>query len=144
MIVYQRKILPDTNVGDPGALPPEIANWTDEAELADVRAAIGEDAAAAIGLSGVGFFPVTIPDPPAAIIVSPYDFLELFTSGERIAIRTAAQSSGALADWLDLLNRVDQVHLNDPNTIAGVHALVTAGLLSSDRATHILSGVKPG
>ena len=142
---YQRKQLPDTNIGDPAPLPPEISNW-DDAALADVGAANAE-AAQELGFAGQGFFPVADPPPPppAAPVLSTYDFLNLFTSAERVGILTAAQSNMQVADWLNLLNHVQPpgVHLDDPKTIAGVEALQTAGLIAAGRAAQILANTAP-
>lgn len=72
----------------------------------------------------------------------PLTFLERFTQAERIAIRQAAAgvSSEALqlADWLDMLRAARTVVADDPRTVAGMAALVAAGLLTAGRRDEIL------
>ncbi len=74
---------------------------------------------------------------------SPLEFLERFTQAERITIRQAASgnSQGALelADWLDLLRASMAVIADDSRTVAGMQALVTAGLLTEQRKSEILA-----
>ncbi|MGZ5545085.1 MAG: hypothetical protein ACXWIU_10455 [Limisphaerales bacterium] len=66
-------------------------------------------------------------------------FLERFTPAERVAIRTAAQSSVAIQDYLELVNVSDNIDLTYSTTIAGVQELETAGLIAAGRAAEILS-----
>lgn len=139
MSLYQRKHLADgSNVGPAAPLPARLEGLAPES-LADLSAALDP---CPPELAGDGFFPVA--DPPVLPIESDLGFEELFTAAERIDIRTAAASSGALADWLDLLAKAPGVHLDDPATIAGVNALVGAGLITSARAAQILAGAPPG
>lgn len=74
---------------------------------------------------------------------SPLEFLERFTQSERIAIRQAAAGNTPeamqLADWLDLLRASMSVVSDDARTIAGMQALVDAGLLTAGRRDEILS-----
>jgi hypothetical protein len=137
---YQRKTLPETDVGEPGPLPEELVGLADDS-LADLSAAL---APCPEQFVGQGFFPVAGPTPPApAPILSPYDFLLLFTAAERVAILTAAQTNMQMADWLNMLNHVSFVHLDDPNTISGVEALEAAGLIGAGRAAQILADEAP-
>jgi hypothetical protein len=71
--------------------------------------------------------------------VDPLDFQMRFTADERVAIRTAAQSNGQIADYLGLLTAASSVNLTDPVTMAGVQALETAGLIAQGRAAQILA-----
>lgn len=82
------------------------------------------------------------PTPPS-LAVSQYEFLMLFTTAERVAIRQAATQEPALADWLDLLNRVDLVHLDDAQTIDAVTVLTQAGLLAAGRQAEVLANQPP-
>lgn len=85
----------------------------------------------------------TAPDTTAVISVRA--FLLRFTSDERTAVRAAAKTSFVLEDWLAILNAGTRVYLNAGTTQSGVNALVTFGLLTSDRATQILDPiVRPG
>jgi hypothetical protein len=65
--------------------------------------------------------------------------LERFEPEERVAIRTAAQSSIAIQDYLELVNVSDSIDLTYATTKSGVQALETAGLLDSGRAADILA-----
>lgn len=66
-------------------------------------------------------------------------FLNRFTSDERIAIRTAAQTSPAIHDYLAMLDAAQDVDLLDARTIGGVQALEAAGLLAEGRGAEILA-----
>jgi hypothetical protein len=66
-------------------------------------------------------------------------FLDRFTSAERIAIRTAAQSNGEMADYLAMQAAADGIDLTDARTIGGVQALEAAGLIAAGRAAEILA-----
>ena len=79
----------------------------------------------------------------AAVIPRPrhitaYALKARMTSAERIAIRTAAASSAAVADWLDLADSARYIDLDLAATRTGVQALETAGLLGAGRALEIL------
>lgn len=79
------------------------------------------------------------PEPPAPRLVEPLEFLERFTQEERIAIRQAARQSDALEDWLDMLRAAKVVDLDERRTVAGLTALVLAGLLTAARRDEILA-----
>lgn len=83
------------------------------------------------------------PPPPTAPVVSPRQFRQLFTSEETLAITTAAQSNVQLRMFLDDEAAAEQVHLDDPEVMAGLNALVSANLLTQDRANAILAGQPP-
>ena len=67
-------------------------------------------------------------------------YLRRFMQAERIAIRTAAQSDAVLQDYLELLSLAEEVRLDDPDIIAAVNLLETAGLIAEGRAAEILNG----
>lgn len=71
--------------------------------------------------------------------ISSLDFMERFTQAERSAIRRASRQNDALEDWLDLLRAAQTVDITDPRTIAGVQAMVSAGLLTQSRADEVLA-----
>jgi hypothetical protein len=71
--------------------------------------------------------------------ITKLDFLNRFTAEERIGIRTAAQASPAIADYLAMLDAAQDVSLIDPRTIGGVQALEAAGLIGEGRAAEILA-----
>jgi len=129
-----------SHVGDPAPLPAELVGLADES-LADLDQALDPTPEQFVGK---GYLPIEpAPPPPPSVILSSYEFLLLFTSAERIAILTAGQASMAIADWLNMLNHVPAVHLDDANTIAGVEALQTAGLIAGGRAAQILANQAP-
>lgn len=71
--------------------------------------------------------------------IAPLDFQMRFTAAERVAIRTAAQSNGAVADYVALLAAAVAVNLTDALTVAGVQQLETAGLIAAGRSAQILA-----
>lgn len=68
-----------------------------------------------------------------------YEFLSRFTQAERVAIRAAAAGSGALYDFMQMLEVSGVVKLDNSDTIAGVNFLETAGLIGAGRAAQILA-----
>lgn len=72
-------------------------------------------------------------------VITRLAYLRRFTQSERVAIREAAQASMALADYLALLELAQEVDLDDPDTAAGVNALVAAGLLTPERGAEVLA-----
>ena len=143
-MLYQRKTLPSTLMGDPAPLPAALVGLSD-ASLADLSAALGV-AAQELGYDGQGFFPVT-PEPPAPPPVDELhkvDFLRLFTQAERIAIRQAAKVNQVVEDYQDMLDASPgKVRLSDPDIQEGVPELEDAGLIGPGRAAQILSGESP-
>lgn len=142
-MLYQRKTLPDTLVGDPAPLPAELVGLSD-ACLADLSAAV-PDAAEELGYAGQGFFPVTPPppEPPPVDELNKIDFLRLFTQAERITIRQAAKVNPQVEDYQDMLNQAVIVRLSDPDIQTGIPALEAAGILAPGRAAQILAGEAP-
>lgn len=110
-MLYQRKTLPDTLMGDPAPLPAELVGLSD-ACLADLSAAI-PDAAAQLGYAGQGFFPF-VPDPPLAerLIEEPflrYQLLdELF--GSMPGFKDGAPVSEADHLWLGQATALIDLH----------------------------------
>jgi len=79
------------------------------------------------------------PPPPApAPRWSSLQFIERFTDAEQLAIVTAAASIPALRLWYDKAMAADEIVADDPRTIAGVQALVDAGLITAERRDQIL------
>ena len=142
-MLYQRKALPSTLVGDPAPLPAELVGLSD-ACLADLSAAVPE-AAGELGYAGVGFFPVPPAPPPPPVVdeLNKIDFLRLFTQAERITIRQAAKVNPLVEDYQDMLNQADIVKLSDPDIQAGLPALEAAGIIGPGRAAQILAGEAP-
>jgi hypothetical protein len=142
-MLYQRKTLPSTLMGDPAPLPAALVGLSD-ACLADLSAAVPE-AAAELGFDGQGFFPFTPepPPPPPVDELNKVDFLRLFTQAERIAIRQAATAYPTIADYQAMLDATDRPRLSDPDMQMGVPLLELGGLLDPGRAAQILAGVRP-
>jgi hypothetical protein len=142
-MLYQRKTLPSTPMGDPAPLPAELVGLSD-ACLADLSAAV-PDAAEELGYAGQGFFPVTPPppEPPPVDELNKVDFLRLFTQAERITIRQAAKVNPQVEDYQDMLNQAVIVRLSDPDIQTGIPALEAAGILAPGRAAQILAGEAP-
>ena len=142
-MLYQRKTLPDTNMGDPAPLPAELVGLAD-ASLADLSAALGV-AADETGFAGQGFFPFTPepPPPPPVDELHKVDFLRLFTQAERIAIRQAAKLNPVVEDYQAILDAATIIRLSDADIQEGVPELEDAGLLAPGRAAQILSGESP-
>lgn len=142
-MLYQRKTLSSTLMGDPAPLPAELVGLSD-ACLADLSAAV-PDAAEELGYAGQGFFPVTPPppEPPPVDELNKIDFLRLFTQAERITIRQAAKVNPQVEDYQDMLNQAVIVRLSDPDIQTGIPALEAAGILAPGRAAQILAGEAP-
>lgn len=73
------------------------------------------------------------------VTFTPYAFWQRFTKTERKNIRTAARNNEDLEDWIDMLRVAQSVVVTDPNTIAGMQALVDAGLLTESRRDEIMA-----
>jgi hypothetical protein len=142
-MLYQRKTLPDTLMGDPAPLPAELVGLSD-ASLADLSAALGV-AADETGYAGQGFFPFTPepPPPPPVDELHKVDFLRLFTQAERIAIRQAAKVNPVVEDYQAMLDAATIIRLSDADIQEGIPELEDAGLIGPGRAAQILSGESP-
>jgi len=142
-MLYQRKTLPDTNIGDPAPLPAALVGLSD-ASLADLSAALGV-AAEELGLDGQGFFPFTPepPPPPPVDELHKVDFMRLFTQAERIAIRQAAKVNPIVEDYQAMLDAATIIRLSDADIQEGIPDLEDAGLIGPGRAAQILAGEAP-
>jgi hypothetical protein len=142
-MLYQRKTLPDTNMGDPAPLPAELVGLSDDS-LADLSAALGV-AADETGFAGQGFFPYTPPPPEPEPVdeLHKVDFLRLFTQAERIAIRQAAKVNPVVEDYQAMLDAATIIRLSDADIQEGIPELEDAGLIGPGRAAQILSGESP-
>lgn len=76
------------------------------------------------------------PSEPA--ILTKYEFLKRFTSDERKAINAAARVNADIEDFKMLLDAAQEVDCGNEDTVTGVNALETAGILSAGRAQQIL------
>ena len=66
-------------------------------------------------------------------------FLNRFTDSELAAIYTAAKASVQVEIMLDKFKSAEFIALDDPQTVAGIDALETAGMIAAGRAAEILS-----
>lgn len=69
-----------------------------------------------------------------------YEFLLRFTAGERAAFRVAAETDTQVADFMQLATAAQEIFNDDSVTISGMDYLVSAGLLTRQRADEILGG----
>lgn len=70
--------------------------------------------------------------------ITGYAFKMRMTAAERIAIRTAAAASPAVADFMDLADSAQYIDLDLSTTRDGVEALEAAALIGVGRAAVIL------
>lgn len=77
--------------------------------------------------------------PPVSKTWTAYEFLNRFTKAERKAIRTKAKTDDEVADFELLASAANEIVSDDPTTVAGMNYLVTAGVISAQRKTEILS-----
>ena len=81
----------------------------------------------------------TVAIPPVTTIPS-LAFRQLFTSAEKLAITTAAETNASLREFLDDEASTETVDLTNPEVTGGIASLVGAGLLTQDRGNQILAG----
>ena len=80
-----------------------------------------------------------IDNPPKSTVMSRYVFSQRFHSDEMLAILAAQSTDTAVALFLKLLDYAEQVDLTDTNLTSAFAHMVSAGLLTQDRATAILT-----
>jgi hypothetical protein len=80
-----------------------------------------------------------IPPPPPAPIISKVAFRFRLTDAEYVGILTAAKTDVEIAAWVETFNMVSSVNLDDPRTKAGLDLLVDKNLLTTVRASEILT-----
>lgn len=68
-----------------------------------------------------------------------YEFLARFTQDERVLIRATAATNGQLYDFMQMLEVSEEIHLDNPDTMAGVNFLESVGLIDPGRAAEILA-----
>lgn len=80
------------------------------------------------------------PTPAPRTEISAAEFLARFTDAERLAVQTAAVAQPSIALGLTMGLAVGTIRLvGDPVTAAWMASLVTAGALTPDRKTQILT-----
>ena len=70
------------------------------------------------------------------------EFRNQFTMAEKQALYTAAQSNVDVQIFLDDVNAAEYIETSDAATVAGLDALVSAGLLTQARADEVLAGIE--
>jgi hypothetical protein len=86
-------------------------------------------------------YPEVVPpviEPEIKQPISVLDFRNRFTQAEKIAIYTAAKQVVAIQVWIDDLASAKDVNVTHDQTIAGINALESAGLIGAGRAAEIL------
>jgi len=77
--------------------------------------------------------------PPAlSPILSPLQFISRFTDAEQLALAQAAMMQAPIKLWYDKLLAAEFIDLTDVRVTSGVDAMVSAGLVTSDRAAAVL------
>lgn len=139
MIQYQRKLLSDmSDVGSPGPLPGPIANLAD-ADLANLPHALGP-AAAELGFTNTGFFPVDVSvTPPSRRVISPLEFMQRIPEAKREAILQKADTPDfTLQVGLQMIQAAaNGVDLDNQDTINLLAYAVSQNLLTADDVTAI-------
>jgi hypothetical protein len=118
-----------------GSMPvPPDASWTfvDVTDRKDAQVGMTYDAA-------TDTFSAPPAPPDYGRTVSSREFLQLFTSPERKAIRLAAKTDDDVADWLALAQVPEPIRLKHPTTIGGLNFVVAKGLLTPARRDVILT-----
>lgn len=78
-------------------------------------------------------------DPTPVPSWSGLDFLDRFTQVELEGIATAARTNATVAVWMQRAGSAQVIHSGDAKTVAGMQAMVDAGLLTAARRDQILS-----
>lgn len=76
---------------------------------------------------------------PEVTVISKLNFTRRLTQSERIAIRNSTDD--IVIDFRELLDMSQEIDLNDGDLIAGIDYLVSINLLTSERASLILTKV---
>lgn len=77
--------------------------------------------------------------PTPKTILTPYEFLKRFTSEERKAIKAATLTNPDVDDLWTMFTVAQDIDLKNTDTINGVDALESLGILAEGRAAEILA-----
>ena len=83
--------------------------------------------------------PEPVPEPIKITILTPYEFLKRFTSEERKAIKAATLTNPDVDDLWTMFTVAQNIDLKNQDTINGVDALESLGILAAGRAAEILA-----
>ena len=117
-----------------GAFPASVT-------VVDVTAVTPQPARGWTYTGAVFVAPAPVVPPP--VTLTPLQFMGLLTAAEETAIATAALQNASVLLWLVKTSGASYVSLGDQATIAGVNAMVAAGLLTAARAAQILANQAP-
>jgi len=78
-------------------------------------------------------------EPFKTSILTPYEFLKRFTSEERKAIKAATLTNPDVDDLWTMFTVAQNIDLKNEDTINGVNALESLGILAKGRAAEILT-----
>jgi hypothetical protein len=94
--------------------------------------------------NGVPSFTAPIPTSTYLLQITPPAFLLQFTSQERVAIRQARATDLIIDDFMQIVDdpRLKVIDLSLAATKGGIEYLIGKGILTQDRADHILKGVE--
>lgn len=87
---------------------------------------------------------VDTPTVPPSVVVqvwTPAEFLRRMTAEERISARQLAKVDPIVEDFIDILNRVQDVRSDDPDTRNGLTYLTLRGVLAPGRVDEILGAI---
>lgn len=73
------------------------------------------------------------------MILTKLEYLRRFNQDERIAIRSAAEASPQLQDYLAMMELAQDIDTEDADTIGAVTMLEQIGLIGAGRAAEILA-----
>ena len=88
---------------------------------------------------GTTFSEPPTPEPIKITILTPYEFLKRFTSEERKAIKAATLTNPDVDDLWTMFTVAQDIDLRNTDTINGVDALESLGILAEGRAAEILA-----
>lgn len=83
--------------------------------------------------------PEPVPEPIKITILTPYEFLSRFTTEERKAIKAATFTNPDVDDLWTMFTVAQDIDLRNTDTINGVDALESLGILAEGRAAEILA-----
>lgn len=86
-----------------------------------------------------GFEVVTYPAGFVSVVISKLQFLDRFTPAELAGILEAAKTNSTVSVIMKRFDAASDITVNDVRTSEGVGALVAYGLVTSARATEILT-----
>jgi hypothetical protein len=87
--------------------------------------------------------PIPVVVAPQPILVSPVEFMLLFTSPERVAIKAARLTDPIIDDFLDIIEdpRLTFVNLSLGSTLAALDYMIYTNLIAAERKAEIVTGV---